>query len=147
MTFPFHDDWPAGVPIAQAIIRNHLIPNHRAAACVERNDVGIGGIEEDLVTVDGERAHTSVERGGHLEGSSILPQQLAGLAAQRLNSARPALGHRLGDVHDAVVDERRRLADTRRQGSRPDQLEASNILRIQLIERAVAPPVQRAAPV
>ena len=86
----------------------------------------------------------SRSRGGRWRGAgAVLPDQVAGCRIERLNDAA-----RIRQIHDAVVDERRRLL---RAGvvhrPRPRELKLPDVLAGDLIERAVAPGVVGAPPV
>jgi hypothetical protein len=133
--------------------------------------VGVVGGAEDLVTEDREVAldaasGISASGGGTLRetrnvrllstarsrsrwcrrwrgAGAVLPDQIAGCRIERLNDAA-----RIRQIHDAVVDERRRLL---RAGvvhrPRPRQLKLPDVLAGDLIERTVAPGIVGAPPV
>ena len=67
----------------------------------------------------------------------VLPEQRAGLRVERLHVVA-AVRH----VHDAVVDERRRLLDARPERVRPHLRELRDVALVDLVERAVAPAVR-----
>src|SRR5207247_10383763 len=72
----------------------------------------------------------------------VLPQQIALHRVQCLDDAA-----RIGQIHDAVVHERRGLLVSRSDGPGPGELELPDVLAIDLIERTVAPAIVRTSPV
>jgi hypothetical protein len=99
----------------------HLdVPHHAAGARVERDDVRVGRVQEQLVLEDTQAADRAnlgagAQRLGKL--APVLPQQIAGGGVERLNRTP-----RVGEVHDAVVDNRARLLISTAHGPRPGEL-------------------------
>ena len=120
------------------------VPDDGARPRVERDDVRVDGRQVDLVVVDGEVAGSDdaaeLVRGVLVP---VAPQELAGGGVERLHDAE-----RAGDVQDAVVDEGVRLGPALgADGPRPDESQPVGVPRVDLVERAVAPAIERAAPV
>src|SRR5215469_15979844 len=81
--------------------------------------------------------------GGRSHSWAVFPNQVAGRGIQSLNNAP-----RVGQVHDAVVNQRSRLSRTRIvHGPRPCKLQLVHVLPIDLIQWAVAPGIIRATPI
>ena len=138
------DDRPRRVPEPERVVGPLDVPDHLAAAGVERDDVRVDGRQVDLVVVDGEVA-------GRDDAAEILrvvlvpvaPEELPGGGVERFDDAE-----RARDVHDAVVDERVRLGPALgADRPRPDEAQPIRVLRVDLVQRAVAPPVEGAPPV
>ena len=87
------------------------------------------------------------EAGDHVVGDvvrhlpAVLPDEIAGRGVEGLDDIA-----RVRHVHDAVVDERRALLAAGAEGARPDEAQIAHVVAIDLVERAVAPAVERAAP-
>ena len=138
------DDRSARVAVAEPVVGHHVIPDHLAGPRVQGDDVGVVGIEEDLVVVDGDGPRARAERivGRPLEALAVLPDEVAGDRVEGLHDVE-----RARQVHDPAVDDRRGLRQSGGHRPRPGQPELVNVVAVDLIERAVAPAVQRPAPV
>ena len=110
------------------------VPHPRAGAGVERRQAGVGGGEEQLVAVDREvAAHARVAGRRHLH--RVLPDEVAGGRVERLHHRADAR-----DVHNAVVDDRRRRVPAALvHRPHPGQLQLPDVGPIDLREGAVAP--------
>ena len=71
----------------------------------------------------------------------VLPQQIPGHRVDRLDEIA-----RIRHVHHAVADEGGALLETRPQPAGPDHPEVGDVVAVDLVERTVAPAVQRSAP-
>ena len=71
----------------------------------------------------------------------MLPDEIARRCVDRLNNVS-----RVGEIHDAVVGQRRALLAAWRHATGPDQPQLADIVAGDLVERTVAPPVERTAP-
>ena len=144
-----HDDRAAGVPIAEVAVGDPMLPDELARPRVEGNQLRAARAGEDLVVVNGNaaprHARPAVDRKALVRdarhSARMLPQEVPGGRMQRLHAA--AAGH----VHHAVAHERGHLVRARLRRPGPDELEAADIVPVDLVERAVALTVQRPAPV
>ena len=138
------DDRPGRVAEPEPVVGAGHVPHDVPGPGVERHDVRIDGGEIDLVVVDGEIA--GGDDAGELFGLVLVPvapEQLAGGRVERLDDAE-----RAGDVEHAVVDQRVRLGPALGpDGPGPGELQPMRVLRVDLIQGAVAPSVERAPPV
>ena len=121
------------------------IPSHRAAPRVERHDVSIAGVHENPILVDTQAAERAelvllARFGGKL--APVLPQQLAGRGIQGLHRAA-----RVGQIHDAVMNQRRRLLVASLHRPRPGKTQLPDVLPVDLVERAISRTVVGTAPV
>ena len=129
----FHGERSAGGGVlALGAVADGGIPDHLAVAGVEGHQVRFAGGHENLVAVDRDAAHG---RRGGIGAVAILPDQFAGLRVQSLQ-------HHAGVVHieHAVVDDGRGLVAVARaflHGPAPHQLQVVDVLRGDLIQRAV----------
>jgi hypothetical protein len=82
-----------------------MVPDDRARARVQRDDVRVCGVDEDLVAIDRDRAHRLDRAIGALIGALVFPEEIAGGGVERLHAAAG-----IGDEHHAVMDERGGLA-------------------------------------
>ena len=71
----------------------------------------------------------------------MVPLQVTGDGIERLNDVA-----RLRHIQDAAIDQRRAFLSPRRQRPRPDHPQVVHIFSGDLVQRAVAPAVERAAP-
>ena len=141
---PVDDDRTARVAVAEPVVGHGVVPDHLAGPRVEGDDVGVVRVQEDLVFVDGDRPRACAERivGRPLEALAVLPDGVAGDRVERLHDVQ-----RTRQVHDAVVDDGRGLRQAGGHRPRPDQPELVDVVPVDLVERAVAPAVQRPPPV
>jgi hypothetical protein len=128
------------LPLArgQRGIEHGCFPDEFARARVDRVHLVVGA------GVDQRRApdrHVAVRAAAPFGEAPILPQQGARVGVERLDVVA-AVRH----VHHTVVDERRRLLVAHADGVSPDLLEPCDVLFVDLLERTVAPAVQRAPP-
>ena len=156
--------------VAQLLVGHGHVPHQPARARVQRDEVGVVGRAEDQVAVDRHvaldaapgvaargrrplrqarnvRLLTAAAASGHRRGRRrarpVFPDQRAGCRIERLDDAA-----RVGQVHHAVVDERRRLLRARVvHRPRPGQLQLPDVLARDLVQRTVAPRVVGAPPV
>ena len=138
---PMNDDGTRGVAESEAVVGAGDVPDDVAVPGVEGHDVRVDGGQIDLVVVDGEVA------GGDDAGQlfrlvlvTIAPEQLPGGRIERFDDAE-----RAGDVEHAVVDQRVRLGPALGpDGPRPGELQPVRVLGVNLVQGAVAPPVEGA---
>ena len=137
------DDGPARIPVAGLGVGDLVVPGDGARSRIEGHEPCVPGCDEHLVIVEGQASHRAglPRRAGRLVGS-VLPDEISGRGVQGLCAAP---GNR--DVHRAVGHERCRLALAIVQSPRPGELKLVNVTRVDLIERAEPPSIQRAAPV
>lgn len=139
------DDLPAynearrGVRESLFGIGHRDIPGHRAAPRIERHDVSVAGVHENSILVDAQTAQRPelmllTRIGWKL--ASVLPQQLAGRGIQCLDRAAGVC-----QIHDAVMNERRRLLVASLHRPRPGKTQLPDVLPVDLVERAVSPAV------
>ena len=83
---------------AAAAVGHRHVPGHLAVARVERHEMCVAHRDEQLVVVERHAAH------GGVAAEPMLPDQIAGLAVERLDDAAGVV-----QIDDAVVRERRRL--------------------------------------
>ena len=124
-----------------------MVPGHLARAGVERHHVGVRRVDVDLVAVDRDRAGphagpNGLERLGGLEVAAVLPDAVPGDGIDGLHDVP-----RARDVHHAVVDQRSRLAEAAADRPPPDELQLVDVGAVDLVQRAVAPTVERSPPV
>ena len=126
----------------RALLRLHHggLPDHVPGVHVHRIDLIVGAAVNQRAA-----PHRDVPVGAAIDAfrklPAMLPHQIAGLRIDRGDDVA-----RTRDVHHAVVDERRRLDAARSKPARPHHLQARDVVAIDLIERAVAPAVERAPP-
>ena len=128
-----NDDRTARVGVALRRIGDLRLPERPAAARVERKHGRVLGGDEDLVAPDREVAElVEPTRQVAFQPTPVLPDQRAGVGLQRLDDVA-----RIGQVHDAVVNERRRLIHAVRHRPRPHQAQIAHVPGVDLVERAV----------
>src|SRR5204863_276217 len=139
------DDRPRAVLRAVLVVEDVRLPDELAGLRVHRVRPTVGAVVEDQVVVDREVA---VRAGGREiladvfgHGAAVFPDELAGHGVERLCDVV-----RVREVENPVVDERRALLVAGRERARPDEAELLDVARRDLLERAVAPVVQRAPP-
>ena len=130
------------------VVENLGVPNHLARLRVQGDEVVVHAGMEDQLAVDGDVAVGVDQAADHVVAqvvrpvAAVLPDQVAGHRVDGLDGVL-----RVRHEHHAVADQRRPLlAAVGRQGAAPDQPEAPDVVAVDLIERAVAPAVERAAP-
>src|SRR5690606_10688447 len=72
---------------------------------------------------------------------AVFPDEIA---RRSIEGVHDAAG--VGDVHHAIINQRSRLRDSRLQSPGPGELKLPHVTAIDLVERAVAPSVERSAP-
>ena len=103
MTLPSITMGPLEFAVALAVVGDDGLPHDLARARVERDEVGIGRGDENLVLIDGDIAHGAGSAALRALGpDAIFPDQIAGAAVERLHDVAG-----IGQIDDAVVDERR----------------------------------------
>ena len=129
------DERAAAVGEALPLIGNGRLPRHLAGVDVERDEVGVGGVDEDLVAVDAQIAQRPAAAADPLrEPAAVLPDQIAGGGVERVDDVAGT-----GEEHHAVVHERRRLLRARLQRPGPDEPQPRYVVTVDLVEGAVAP--------
>ena len=129
------------------VVEDLRLPDLPTGGRVEGEDVLVDAGVDDVPAVDGEAPvdfrqaaeQELVDVLGHF--APVLPEEIAGGGVDRLDHV-PRVGH----VEDAVVGERRALLAPRVEPARPDQAQVADVVRVDLIEGAVAPAVERPAP-
>ncbi len=124
--------------VALPVVLDLRGPDLLAGLRIERHQDGFGRRKEHLVAVQADAAVGRMQL-RHVLGDRplVAPQNAPGLGVDRQE-----LVARGRDEHHAVVDHRRRLmAFDLAGGEAPDRLQAADILRRDLGERAVAPAV------
>ena len=129
------------------VLEDLRLPRQLAGHRVEREDVVVGARVDDERAVD-RQVPVVLPEGvedvvadvvGHLP--AVLPAQVPGDRVDRLDDVG-GVRH----VHHAVVDQGRSLLPSVGHGARPDHPQFADVVPVDLIERAVAPPVERPAP-
>ncbi len=129
------------------VVEDRRFPRHRARSRFEGVDVVVEARGEDEVAVDGDvpvGAQKDDEVFFEVVGqrATILPVKIAGDGVDGLDDV-VWVRHE----HDAVVDEGRPLLRAAfREWPRPDEREMVDVVAIDLVERAVAPRVERPSP-
>ena len=128
------------------VVEELRFPDQLAGRGVQREGiVVVGGVDDHVVPdrdvpVDADQpAQIVVDVVGDL--APILPLQVAGHRIDGLDDVV-----RVRHVQRAAVRDRRSLLRSRRESPRPDHAQVAYIVAVDLIERAVAPAVQRPAP-
>ncbi len=105
-----------------AVVRHLAFPGQLARPGIDRQQVGIGGQVIDVAVVDREvpcavaEPHVLTDVLG--PRPAIVPQQIAGGGVECLE----VIASRIGDIHDAVVDERPDLLRAVIHGAHPHEL-------------------------
>ncbi len=129
------------------VVEDLGLPDELAGRRVEGEDVVVRARVDDQPAVDGEIA---VDLHQHAEEvfrrvvrplPPVLPDEVAARRVERLDDVA-----RVRHVHHAVMDERRSLLQARSKRARPDHAQRPHVVAVDLVERAVAPAVERAAP-
>ena len=145
-----HDDvgghqWAAGVAPALLVVLGLVVPDHLAGLGVQRDDMRIGGRDDQLV-VD----HRHVALGGVVavlarnfdrDVALVFPQQLAVGGIERLHLVEPVV-----EEKHAVVDQRRRFRGARRHRPAPGYRQVLDVVGVDLFQRAIAPGIVGTAP-
>ena len=116
------------------MVGDDRVPDPLAGARVEGDEAGIGRGHEELVLVNGEvAAHAGVAGRRHLH--LVLPDEVSGGRVERLHHRADA-----GEVHDAVVhDRRRRVPAALAHRPHPGQLQLAGVEPVDVRQRAVVP--------
>ena len=143
---PVRDDRARGlVGGVHPVVEDPRLPHQAAGRGVEREDVVVGARVDDRVAVDGDVAVGGRDGDVLLEvvGAvpAVLPDQVAGDGVDGLDDVA-----RVGHVQDAVIDQRRPLLGSLRHPPGPDHAQRADVGAIDLVQRAVAPAVERAPP-
>ena len=136
------DQGAAAVEVPLGSVGDLGLPDHLAGPRVERHDVRVGGVEDDLVLVDRDVAvrPAAAPRGRKLP--PVLPQHVAGRRVERLHDVAGA-----GQVHHPFVHDGRGLLRSGLHRPRPDHPQVPDVGAVDLVQRAVTPAVLRPAPV
>ena len=140
------DDGAGRVLVAEGGIRHLCVPRDLAGSRVERDEMCAARRSEDFVAEDRDvllgAAALPPRCRGSVAARTVLPDQIPGRRIERLHDVAW-----VGQVHDAVRHERRRLLRAIVHRPRPCHLKLLNVASIDLGERAVAPGVVSAPPV
>ena len=126
------------------VVEDPRLPREPAGGRVEGEDVTVGAGVDDAIGVDGEIAVGGGEaaRGGVLrQVAAVLPEEVSGGGVDGLDDVA-----RVRHVEHPAVGERRRLLAAGPHAARPDHAEAADVLARDLVQRAVAPPVEGPPP-
>jgi hypothetical protein len=130
---------------AAPVVEDLGFPGDFAGACVERVREIVGAVVENVLAVDCEvtvdRRKRNVVAVVALHGAAVFPQQIARGSVEGLRKIV-----RVREVHDPVIDQRRAFLHALRERPRPNQAQIVDIAAIDLVERAVPPVIERAAP-
>ena len=145
---PAGDDRPGGlIGRVHPVVEDLGVPDHLAGLRVQREDVVVHAGVDDQLAVDRD-VPVGVDQGAdHVIAEivraipPVLPDQVAGHRVDGLDDVA-----RVGHEQHAVADQRGPLLAARRERPRPDQPEIADVVAVDLVERAVAPAVQRPAP-
>ena len=137
---PVGDDRTGVLAEALRVVGLDRLPRLLAGPRVERDEVGVGGGQEQLVAVERQRAGGARAR---VLGQPVAvhPDDVAGRRVEGLDDVA-----RVGEEHDAVMHQRRGLVVARPDRDGPFQLQIGDVAARHLIERAVAVAVARPAP-
>ena len=130
----FDHDGAGGVCVALRAVGNGRRPHLFAGACVERDEPRVGCRDEHPVLVDRHVAHRG-DPSRLVRAHMVFPNELAGSRVERLDEIQ-----RVGEIHDAVVNDGRRLvglAFVHRPG--PCELQLLDVVARDLRERTVTP--------
>ncbi len=128
------------------VVEDLVLPGQFAGLGLQRIQVVVVGSVDDLVTIDGQVPIILGQPAHHLRHvlwniPPVLPLEIAGDRVDRLHDL-VGVGH----IEGAAVGDRRALLGAGPKPSGPHHLQFGHRLLINLVERAVAPPVQRPAP-
>ncbi len=113
MTLPLADDGAAGQAEARVLFPIHdlVVPGHLSGFHVERDDVQVGGVQEDVSAIDRDVPLDEIQKAFLRLGQlpRIFPQQVARHCIQSLDVIA-------GAVHEdhAIVDQRRGFIGARK---------------------------------
>ena len=119
------------------MVEEPRLPDQLARRGVEGEEVVVVGGVDDQAAVDRDVAVGLVLR----DVAPVLPPQVAGDRVDRLDDV---VGVR--HVQRAAVGDRRAVLRALRQGPRPDHAQAVDVAAVDLVERTVAPAVERPPP-
>jgi len=128
------------------VIEDPRLPRDLAGRRIERVGVVVVADVDDEPVVDGDVAHAAGVAADVLvdvlrQVAAVLPDEVAARRVDGLDDVA-AVRH----VEHAVVGERRHLLRAGHQGARPGEPDLADVLPRHLVQRAVAPPVEGAAP-
>ena len=138
---PIDDDRSVRKGVAFLAARDRRIPARLARPRVQPDDVRIESVQDDQILVDGKAAHLRRASPPLVHLAAILPQEVARARVERLDHIA-----RVRDIHDAVVHDRRRLRHPGFEAPGPNEPEFIHVAPVDLIERAVPPPIEGAPP-
>ena len=123
------------------VVEDRGFPDHRPGLRIEGEQVEVDTGVDDQVAVDRDVPVVAAEQPAHPAGRLrglplVLPDQVARCRIQRFDHVV-----RIRHVHHAVVDQGRRRLAAPAQGPRPYLLELGDVLRGDLVQRAVTPGV------
>ena len=122
------------------LVRLLRLPHELTAPRIDGDHRQVGRGHEDLVLVERDGAHhVGPAPFGIL--AAVLPDDVAGPRVERLQDVS-----RIGQEHHAVMDQRRRLHASRFHRPHPGEPQLVDVVRRQLIERAVAVAVRGPPP-
>ena len=98
-------------------------------------------VQDDEGGVDGEAAHLRGRAAPLVHLAAGLPDEVTRPGVERVDHVAG-----VGDVHDAVMHDRGRLRHPRLEPPGPGELELPDVVPVDLLERAVAPPIEGASP-
>ena len=126
---------------ANARLEHLRFPRQLAGPGIDRVDAVVGaGVDERVAPHRHVPVGAAVDAVGVL--AAVLPLQITGPRVHRHDDVAG-----IRDVHRAVVDERRRLLRAAADdAARPHHLEPRHVVAVDLVQRAVAPAVERAPP-
>ena len=142
-----YDQWTCGIVESDIVVRDLDVPNDCPGAGVERDNACVAcGKENPLAVkryaVAGTNQLTSDVAPLQLrQRVAVFPDQISALGIERVHDVV-----RLGEVHDAVTDERCSLLIAELLRPRPCELQMSDVARVDLVERTVSPTVVGAPP-
>ena len=141
------DERPGGLPGGMhRVVEDLRFPRGAARRCVEGVDVVVGARVEYVVAVQRQAAVGRLQPPYPLRDVvrdilAVLPQEVAG---SRVDGLGQVAG--IGQVHHAVVHQGRGLLAAGSHRPRPYQAQLADVVAVDLLQRAVAPAVERAAP-
>ena len=129
------------------VVDDPRLPRQPSGGGLQGEDVAVGARVDDQVAVDGEvavplgKGRDDVLREILGAVAAVLPQQVAGDGVDGLDDVA-----RVRHVHHAAVHQRRALLAARGKRARPDHAQLAHVVAVDLVERAVAPAVERPPP-
>ena len=139
---PAGDHRTARVLEPEAGLDHPRLPPDRARRRIQREHVGVVGGDDDEILPEGDGPGTPTAAGHPVrERPPVLPEERAVRGVERLDRVAP-----VREEHDAVADERRRLAPRPvLHPPDPGELELVHVTGMDLVERAVSPGLDVAA--